>query len=248
MTQFLLVTDLDNTLVGDLDALKKLNDLLITQRQQYGAKIVYSTGRSLVSYQYLRRSQPLLQPDALITSVGTEIYDEQTREPDPVWAQQLQVGWDRDLVVATAAHFSDLMPQPESEQGRFKVSYYVTEEAAAAVIPQLESLLKARQVAAQLIYSGGQDLDILPEQADKGTAMVFLRQRLNFSPEQTVACGDSGNDLAFFRTGEERGIIVGNARPELLQWHNAHPSANRYLARAACAGGIMEGLQHFGFV
>lgn len=43
-------------------------------------------------------------------------------------------------------------------------------------------------------------------------------------------CGDLGNDIALFAVGNERGIIVGNARPELLQWHNEYPGDYRYLA------------------
>ncbi|MCY7278450.1 MAG: HAD family hydrolase, partial [Phormidesmis sp. CAN_BIN44] len=53
MTQFLLVTDLDNTLVGDDRALDILNQRLTQCRQVNGVKLVYSTGRSLTSYQQL---------------------------------------------------------------------------------------------------------------------------------------------------------------------------------------------------
>nr|MBA2749314.1 HAD hydrolase family protein [Tatlockia sp.] len=65
---------------------------------------------------------------------------------------------------------------------------------------------------------------------------------------QTVVCGDSGNDISLFSYNEERGIIVGNAKSELLQWHNANPANYHYLAQAFCAGGILEGLNHFGFI
>ncbi len=54
--------------------------------------------------------------------------------------------------------------------------------------------------------------------------MQFLQKQWGFDLKQTVACGDSGNDLALFSVGEERGIIVGNAQPELLQWHKANPA------------------------
>jgi len=103
-------------------------------------------------------------------------------------------------------------------------------------------------LVAQVIFSGGKDLDILPIQANKGMAMTFIRHRLGIDPARTVACGDSGNDLALFVDRQERGIIVGNARSELLDWHHANPNPNRYLAQAQCAGGILEGLQYFGFL
>ncbi len=45
--------------------------------------------------------------------------------------------------------------------------------------------------------------------------MIFLRQSLDMAAERTVVYGDSGNDKALFNAGEERGIVVGNARKEL---------------------------------
>jgi len=248
VTAFLLVTDLDNTLVGDDEALAELNEYLSHHRQQFGTKIVYSTGRSRSLYYQLTTEKPLLEPDYLILSVGTEIYLSDSDTPDPSWANALACNWDRELVVATAAHFADLTPQPDTEQRPFKVSYFLTAEAAIEVIPQLEALLKERGLDIQLIYSGSLDLDILPRQANKGMAMSFLRNYLGITPDSTVACGDSGNDLSMFADRDERGIIVGNAMPELLTWHHANPSPHRYLAKAHCAAGIMEGLKHFGFL
>nr|WP_199315438.1 sucrose-phosphate phosphatase [Aerosakkonema funiforme] len=250
--KFLFVTDLDNTLVGDDEALEKLNQLLSQHRQEHGTKIVYATGRSLALYRELLTEKQLLEPDALIAAVGTEIYykysaDSQD-EPDPIWSAQLSVGWNRDVVVATGANFADIVPQPASEQRPFKVSYFVTERAAEEVIPRLESLLKERGVDAQSIYSGNKDLDILPRNSNKGLAVQFLREQWGIEATRTVVCGDSGNDIALFSIGEPRGIIVGNAQPELRRWLKANPADYRYLAKAACAGGILEGLYHFGFL
>ncbi|WP_199336911.1 sucrose-phosphate phosphatase [Oscillatoria sp. FACHB-1407] len=247
VAQFLLVTDLDNTLVGDEAALVELNQRLTWHREQFGTKIVYSTGRSPTSYRQLCSEQTLLTPDALVTGVGTAIYYEDHSTSDASWADRLATQWDRDKVVAIAAHFADLVPQPDSEQGAFKVSFYLEEAIAADVIPQLETSLKVQDLNIKLIYSGGQDLDILPTQADKGLAMTFLREKWQLSPAQTVVCGDSGNDRALFSMGDERGIIVGNAMPELLQWHKSNPKPHHYLANARCAGGILEGLHHFGW-
>ena len=116
------------------------------------------------------------------------------------------------------------------------------EESVSNIIPQLESELQKSKLNVKLIYSSGRDLDIVPHSSDKGQAVQFLRQEWKFVAEHTVVCGDSGNDIALFANRVERGIIVGNARPELLQWHY------RYLAQNSCAGGILEGLEHFGFL
>jgi len=247
VTQFLFITDLDNTLVGDDQALAELNHKLSQHRQEYGTKIVYATGRSPTLYRQLQTEKQLLPPDALVAAVGTEIYLNGSETPAPAWSEKLSLGWNRDLILATTAHFADLVPQPDSEQRPFKVSFFLAETVANEVILQLESLLHQQGLDIKLIYSTGQDLDILPGHSDKGLAVEFLRSSWGVAPEQTVVCGDSGNDIALFAVGESRGIIVGNASHELLEWHSTNPADRRYLAQAACAGGILEGLNHFGF-
>ena len=77
--------------------------------------------------------------------------------------------------------------------------------------------------------------------------MTFVREYLEIEPAKTVACGDSGNDIALFANRKEKGIIVANAKQELLDLHNENPNENRYLAKAEFAAGIEEGLMHFGF-
>lgn len=248
MAQFLFITDLDNTLVGDDVAMAALNEQLLRHRETYGTRIVYSTGRSRQSYEQLRSEKPMIEPDAVVTGVGTAIHYGADSQHDADWAAQLAEGWDRDRIVASLAHFADLTPQPESEQNAFKISYFLSSAVAPDVLPRLEQKLKQEGHTVNVVYSGGRDLDILPIKANKGLAMTFLREKWSFSSDRTVACGDSGNDRAFFSISNERGIIVGNAMPELLEWHHANPSPHRYLAKSPCAGGILEGLRHFDFL
>ena len=248
MTQFMFVTDLDHTLVGDDSALLELNYKLSRHRQEYGTKIVYATGRSRIVYEKLQEEKNLLDPDALVVAVGTEMYINGNNTPDATWSKKLSPGWDKELVSSITTEFSELIMQPESEQGAFKVSFHIQQAEATKVLPQLESALQDANLDIKLIYSSGIDLDIVPRHSDKGQAMQFLRQRWQFGAERTVACGDSGNDIALFAVGNERGIIVGNAREELIEWHNENPAEYRYLAKNKCAGGILEGLKHFGFL
>jgi sucrose-6-phosphatase len=244
--QWLLVTDLDNTLVGDDDALQTLNRRLEIARSQEHIVLVYSTGRSLTSYRQLCKTVPLLPPDILITSVGTEIYEGNSDRPDAQWSGQLQPQWDHGLATQIASRFDALQPQSNTEQRPFKLSYFLQEAIAAQVMTQLSEALQKEGVSAQLVYSGGIDLDILPQAANKGKAMQFVQAQLGIPEPKTVACGDSGNDIALFTGEENRGVIVGNAQPELLDWHAQTPSPYRYLARSSYAAGILEGLHYFG--
>jgi sucrose-6-phosphatase len=245
----LLITDLDNTLVGNLAALNLLNDRFMEARQHQEIVLVYSTGRSLSSYRRLCAAVPLLKPDVLVTSVGTEIYtDTENLEQSchVQWSAQLQQNWDRSLVKQVAAQFKALQPQPDPEQRPFKVSYFLNPAIASQVMAELSAVLHSKGLSCSLIYSGGKDLDILPQNADKGKAMQFVQSQFGIGDTHTIACGDSGNDIALF--GKNRGIIVGNAQRELLIWHHQNPAPHRYLATAHFAAGILEGLAHFGIL
>ena len=205
MSPFLFVTDLDNTLVGDDNALVKLNQELARHRQQHNSKIVYATGRSLYLYRLLAEAKSLIPPDALITAVGTEMYfDRELKKYDPKWADVLAQGWNREEIVEISSQFEQLQSQPNSEQNPFKISYYLAEAVADSTIPLLKAALNARGYAVKLIYSAGQDLDLLPKNGDKGLAVQFLRSRWDISPEQTIVCGDSGNDISMFEGQEKR--------------------------------------------
>jgi len=174
------------------------------------------------------------------------IYD--SGNPDADCSEILADGWNREIVLSVTEQFSKLVLQPESEQRPFKASFFLPQEAASRVIPKLKPELEEYELNIKLIYSSGIDLDIVPLNSDKGQAMQFLRKKWEFAAQRTVVCGDSGNDIALFAVGNERGIIVGNARPELLQWHSEYPADHRYLAKDFCAGGIIEGLKYFGFL
>ena len=248
MSRFLFITDLDGTLVGDRAALAELNRQLEAHRQQYGTLITYSTGRSPTLYQQLTTEEDLLEPDFLVLSVGTIIYPRGSQTPLAEWSDRLDQGWNRQQVVDIAARYDALALQPESEQTPHKVSYFVEQDAAEQVIELLTDDFKTAGLDTQIIYSSGADLDVLPQTGNKGAAVKFLHDQTGVTPDRTVVCGDSGNDIAMYEKNNAKGIIVGNAKPELRQWHADHPSSDRFLAELPCAGGILQGLQHFGFL
>jgi sucrose-6-phosphatase len=241
-TPFLIVTDLDSTLVGDNISLREFNRLFQQHRKIYGSKLVYATGRSLQLYEELESEVDLLPPDMLITSVGSEIYNTQ-REMDIDWVNQLSEDWDVQIVRQIASKYEQLRPQPESEQGPFKVSFLLDPQSKN-ILEGLEKELTTRDIQAQIIYSSDRDVDVLPRRSGKGRALRHVRNILNMQLNRTVACGDSGNDIAIF-TENIFGIIVGNARAELREWYEANKKDNLYLARSNCAAGILEGLSHF---
>lgn len=263
---FLLVTDLDNTLIGDHAATLTLNRQLQHQRDQAAPfYLVYATGRSLSSFRQLCQDfhgstgEPLLTPDFLIAGVGSEIYGAE-QQLDRDWAAHLSDNWHRQAIVEIAQTFAELQPQEDSAQNPWKISYYLNDaelESKAAVktmdqttidktaiVEQLQRQLETHQLAATLIFSSNRDLDILPNKGDKGKAVNYIREKLNVSTTATLVCGDSGNDIALFEQ-QTLGVVMANSLPELRDWHDQYGQPHHYLATQPFAVGILEALHHF---
>ncbi len=120
--QILLVTDLDNTLVGDDFATKRFNQYLEEHRQSY--VVVYATGRSYDSAQQLMYERKLLEPNYWVTGVGTEIYCQNYLDLN--WAIKLSTDWQRQAIAdLIAVKFPQLQLQINEEQNPWKLSFYL---------------------------------------------------------------------------------------------------------------------------
>ncbi|WP_445250620.1 sucrose-phosphate phosphatase [Microcoleus sp. OTE_8_concoct_300] len=239
--KFLLVTDLDNTLVGDDEATQVLNQRLQSKRSQICW--VYATGRSYASTCELIAQKQLLAPDYLIAGVGSEIYQDGTLDLD--WAEYLSQSWDKIAIASLAQQFSKLKPQSPKEQNPWKISYILEPTAEnSSTVQALQQKLTESGLLAQIIFSSNSYVDLLPQTSNKGNALTYLQKRLQIPSEATLVCGDSGNDISMFEQ-DVRGVIVANALSELLEWHRECGTENHYLAGSACAWGIMEGMGYF---
>jgi sucrose-6-phosphatase len=238
---FLLVTDLDNTLVGDDAATQLLNQRLQSKRSQIC--LVYATGRSHASTCQLIAQKQLLAPDYIIAGVGSEIYQDTTLDLD--WAEYISQDWDKMAIASLAQQFNKLKPQSLTEQNPWKISYCLEPAAEnTSILQEVQQKLTASGLAAQIIFSSNRDVDVLPQTSNKGNALTYLQKRLQIPSDATLVCGDSGNDISMFEQ-DVRGVIVANALSELLEWHREYGTKNHYLAGAACAGGILEGMAYF---
>lgn len=239
--KLLLVIELDNTLAGNHRAITALNQRLEAIRNQI--YLVYVTGRSYASSRRLIQQAQLLKPDYLIASVGSEIYQQGVLlEKD--WANYISKDWNRDEVRAIASHFSALKPQPDSEQTPWKLSFWLDINAPLEVIDDLLDLLTFTGLQAQVIFSNGRDIDIIPKSSNKGKATTYLQDLLEVESVATIVCGGSGNDISLFQLPSP-GIIVGNAQTELLWWYYKTRYPWHYLTHYPDATGILEGLIYF---
>lgn len=236
----LLITDIDNTLIGDNDSLIQLLDILDENRQQLAWGV--ATGRSLELTLEAMTEYNVPMPDILICSVGTEMYYGPDLRMDKGWQQHISHMWKPEVIKATLSQFDWLIFQEAEGQRSHKISYYL--ENIDNRLERIEKALQEARLRCQVIYSHGQFLDILPYRASKGKAVNYLQYKYEFLPRYVMVAGDSGND-ADMLLGKTRGLIVGNHSEELDTLKNA---PRIYFSQGEYAAGIIEGLQHFGII
>ncbi|MHB9101929.1 MAG: HAD-IIB family hydrolase [Sulfuricella sp.] len=236
----ILVSDIDNTLVGHKESLKEL----IAWLRSHAGTVAFgiATGRRLERAVNVLKKWRVPLPNVLITSVGSEINYGPKLQPDLGWANHIRHLWRREALAEVLAGVPGLVLQPQENQREFKLSYNVTPDRMPP-LKKLYSLLHEHHLHARLIYSHQEFLDVLPVRASKGHAIRYLAYKWGIPLRSFLVAGDSGNDEEML-VGDTLGVVVGNHSPELEPLRGLDQI---YFARGHCASGILEGLDHYGF-
>lgn len=240
LAKFALISDIDNTLLGDKHSLTKLIDWLKNQSEHLAFGI--ATGRPLESAINILKEHQVPIPDVLITSVGSEINYGADLKPDIGWANHIKHLWRRDDLLAAMTSIPGLRLQTPENQREFKISYLVDTD----LVPPIETInqhLQQLNLNAQVIYSHSEFLDILPIRASKGHAIRFLAGKWDLPLTQFLTSGDSGNDSEML-VGDTLGVVVGNHSEELATLRGLDQV---YFAQGHYAAGIIEGIAHYQF-
>lgn len=261
---WLLASDMDGTVIpldGAPERREEIRAFSTAIEARPTLVLAYVTGRSLPLATRGMDEFSLPPASFLAVDVGTRVF----RRLDGEYAAD--VAYDERMAkavggveLADVSRVLDGMPelsiQPDWGQGRFKRSYFVdpsvpVEEVEARARELIEA--EGGRVAFVTSHDPLRDvglLDILPHGVAKDAAVHHLREILDVPRERVLYAGDSGNDTAAFLAGFA-GIVVGNA-PEALKarlrgLRSGDGSEFRlFFADAPFAGGVLEGLRHYG--
>ena len=250
MLDWCLVTDIDGTLIGGEASTPRLRHAVLGERRALEARggrlrWVIATGRRIESTRevLLDAGFELRDFDALVTSVGAELYLTGEETACPTYAAHLRAsGFERDAVLAALQTCDFLRLQSDEEQLTCKVSYFMPDRPAYR--ERLREALARLPFACETITSHDEYLDVAPRPGGKGGAVAHLLSRWRLSAARTVAAGDSGND-ANMLDQDWRGIVVRNGWTHLAALRSR---PNVYFASAKHAAGVLEGLRALGFL
>jgi sucrose-phosphate synthase len=238
----LIVSDIDHTLIGEDDGLEEFIKVLNYAGNKVGFAV--ATGRTVDSAFSVLKEYKVPYPDIIISSVGAEIYYNYRGKLiySTGWEAHIKHQWNRDKIKKLLKGFELLEYQEEKNQRDFKISYYTSENPEN--IKKINETLIKNKVKANVIFSHGQYLDILPYRASKGKAIRYLAYRWNIPHESILVAGDSGNDREMLK-GDLLGVVVANYSSEL----ESLKGLNRvYFANREYAGGIIDGINHYNFL
>jgi len=241
----LLLTDIDNTLLGDDESMGRLLALLKDHRHRIGFGV--ASGRYKDMVVEVLEEHGIDELDVIISSVGAEIYYGRDMVPDKGWASHLRNKWRPERIHDALDKLPFLTLQEDADtQREFKVSYDLDKDTPSEkALPKIYNALGRSGVPHTVIFSHGVYVDVLPLRASKGKAVRYLSNKWNIPLESIATAGDSGNDADMLR-GRTSGIAVGNYSEELEPLR--HETGRIYFAKAEYAAGIIEGLRHYGLL
>ena len=263
---WLLASDMDGT-VTPLDQVPEREAEIRAFSEAVGAApglaLAYVTGRSLPLALKGMEEFRLPPPDFLAADVGTRVYRRSRSgySPDPDYDASMARGTG-GVELAEVCRALEAVPglslQPDWGQGRFKRSFFVDPGMSEEELLERAGEVLAGEGARTYLVASHDPvrdvglLDVLPRGIAKDVAVRFLQERTRRPPERIAYAGDSGNDWAAFLAGY-CGIVVGNA-PRALKDRlrearsGSHGRLRIFFAEAPFAGGVLEGLSHYGVV
>lgn len=270
LSRLLICTDLDRTLIpnGPQPQSPQARNYLETLVARREVTLVFVSGRHRALVEEAIATFELPVPDFVIGDVGTTIY---RVGPSHAWSRL--ESWEsriaRDWAGRSSTELMDvlsgineLQPQETDRQNRLKLSYYVSLGAETEKLSgMIQRRLESAGAAARLVWSVDEIerkglLDILPQSASKLHAVEALMEQLAVGVDNTVFCGDSGNDMEVL-ISHIPSVLVANGvdqvKTSALEMARQRGTEKQlYIAsgdflnmNGNYAAGMLEGIVHF---
>lgn len=234
------VSSLDQNLMGNANALKKLTRLLTEHRKK--TLFIIATGRRLDSALKLLKEHNIPEPDVLISSSGTEIHYAPKRTLDTAWEKHIDYHWTPHKVRRILKFKPGLAMQSKQEQNRFKISYLFDPQTAD--LEAIKQRLHQEEQTVNVQLSFNQYLDILPIRASKGLALRYVVERWQIPLERTFIAGGSGSDEDMMRGNALAAVLANRSHEDLSQLADVE---RIYFTKAPFEEGILEALAYYDF-
>ncbi len=235
-----LVAEIDNTLLGNQEALHKLIQRIHDEGHTTGVGI--ATGRSLESTLSMLEEWRFPMPDLLITSTGSEIYYGPQVVTDTSWQRHIRANWQPEAIREAMKDIPGVELQPPETQGKFKISYFVDTDKSPTY-REIIRHLRQQQLSVKGIYSHSRYLDLVPIRASKGDAIRYVALKWGLPVKRFLVAGASGNDESML-AGNTLAVVVGNYSKEIEKLRDC---PQIYFAQGQNAWGILEALDYYDF-
>jgi sucrose-6-phosphatase len=262
----LIATDLDRTLLPngkqEYDNSMNIFKKIIKKRK---FKISYITGRNLNQTKDAIKKYKIPNPDYLISSVGTKIYQYNHKNKrfseDKKWAKIIKKEtpqWNTNKIKKLLIKTDGLKLQEKENQNQFKISFYADTRKEKKILKEVRKKIKKIK-RIKTIYSHDYPikrglLDIMPSCSTKKGALDYITKKSKIKKKDTIFCGDSGNDLNLL-ISEYKSIIVRNANSKIKKEVKAKKGTKKlYIAKKQkelngnYVSGIIQGLIHFNLI
>jgi len=253
---------MDGTFIPLQGNLKNRSDLreLQAELDRNAIALMYVTGRHLELVLDAIRSHGLPSPPWMICDVGATIYqatDAGRYVPLDAYDQhlgELAGQQSRDDITQRLRRITELRPQEDAKQSKFKISYYCDSKSLDQTVANIETELERANAPYRIIgsidpFNGDGLIDLLPSGVSKAYALQWWASHVSNDQDSIVFAGDSGNDIAALTAGY-RSIVVGNAEESVVQEvrriHKSEGWNHRLIVSTSPAtSGVLEGLRFF---
>ena len=240
--QRLLLLDLDVCL--DAPEPAGLQELRRRLAADPGCGIGMLSGRSFASARLRYQELHLPPPQVWILEAGAEIRYGPTGVLDEAWRDHIAQGWQRSAVQQALADLEPrLVPQPDTHQGPFKLSYTL-QLPQEGVLEMVRQRLRHLRLDARAHVFHHWFLDVLPLRASKAEAIRHLSLHWRLPLEQVLVVASQQGDGELLN-GRALGVVVADHDRSL---QSLRRRSKVFFASRRQAWGVLEGLDHYRFL